>query len=372
MKKALKILSYVLSLLVLVTLGFVGVRYFNEIRTLTSLKLVEGTNLYTMEFFSDYRFDEFLETGAGSNKEYYNFVNQIVDSSMNIGVNNSNVTDACSAFTFRDKDGKRYLARNYDYTVNPVMLVVTSPKDAYKSISTVNMNCMGFNVEKAPKAFDLKLFGAPYFPTDGVNEKGISISVLQVNFSRKQKEQDKVTIGIYAVNRLVLDYADSIDKAVELIDEYNIYFDSSLNAHFLIADSQGNSALIEFVNGETIIIKNDRKYQIASNFNNTEEKFDLDGYVHTEEYNEWLKNSSTSAYDSEYSGYVRYDYMLDSLYNSSGIMSVDEAFDLLENVASPTKLQYSAIYNMTDLQATVITDNEWTKRTTAALSGVDN
>jgi len=370
MKKTVKILSYTLSGIVLLMFCFVGVRYFNEIRTLTSLKLVEGTNLYTMEYFSDYKFDSFLKTGAGSNKEYYDYVNNIVNQSLDIGVGSTDIKDACSAFTFRDKNGKRYLARNYDNTANPVLLVVTSPKDAYKSISAVNMNCLGFNVEKEPKAFDLKLFGSPYFPTDGVNEKGVSISVLQVNFSRKQKDSSKVTIGVFAVDRLVLDYADSIDTALKLIEEYNVFFDSSLNAHFLIADSKGRSVILEFVNGETIVIENDRKYQIASNFNNTEEVFDEEGYVYPDEYREWLTGASVSAYESEYSGYVRYDYMLDSLYNSSGILNMDEAFDLLENVASPSKLQYSVIYNMSDLQATVVTDNDWEKRTTAALSGV--
>ena len=74
MKKTVKILSYTLSGIVLLMFCFVGVRYFNEIRTLTSLKLVEGTNLYTMEYFSDYKFDSFLKTGAGSNKEYYDYV----------------------------------------------------------------------------------------------------------------------------------------------------------------------------------------------------------------------------------------------------------------------------------------------------------
>ena len=367
MKKALKIISYVFGVLVLCAVGFVGIRYFDEIRTLTSLKLVEGTNLYTMEFFSDYHFNEFLEVGASNNIEYYNYVNSIIDEKINIDMDSGKADNACSAFTFRNKDGKRFLARNYDYTVNPVMLIVTSPDDAFKSISAVNMNRLGFNVEKAPKYMDFKLFAAPYFPTDGVNEKGISVSVLQVNFSRKQKEEGKATLGVYAVNRLILDYADSIDKAVELIDQYNLFFDSSLMAHFFIADSKGNSALLEFVDGKTRVVRNERNYQVASNFNNMEEVFDEDGYVYTEQYKDWLQNAKTSAYDSEYSCYVRYDFMLDSLYNSSGIMNIDEAFGLLENVASPSKLQYSVIYNTTDLNATIITDNDWDKKTTAFL-----
>lgn len=370
MKKALKVISYVLSLLVLFTVGFVSVKYFDEIRTLTSLKLVEGTKLYTMEFFADYHFDEFLKTGAKDNNEYNDYVNKIMNESLSLDITGSASDNACSAFTFRGTDGDRYVGRNFDNIANPVMLVVTSPDDAYKSISAVDMTRLGFNSERAPKTVDPKLFKAPYYPMDGVNEKGISVSILQVNFSRKQRDDGKTNIGIYAVVRLVLDYADSIENAVGLIDKYNIYFDSSMMAHFLIADHDGRSALIEFVNGETNIIYNDRSYQPASNFNNTEEFFDEDGYVHPEEYRSWLTNSTVNAYDSEFGEYIRYDYMLDSLYNSSGIMSVDDAFKLLETVASPSKLQYSVVYNLTDLQATVITDNDWEKRTTVALSGI--
>lgn len=367
MKKALKIISYVIPLLVVFTLGFIGIRYFDEIRTLISVKMVEGTNLYTMEYFSDYHFEDFLETGANDNLAYYDYVNSLMNGKINIGLTGGYSNNACSAFTVRDKDSNRYLARNCDNTPNPVMLVVTSPDGAYKSISSVNLTCLGYNSENKPKDYDLKLFAAPYFPNDGMNEKGIAITMLQVNFARKQKENDKTTLNAYSVIRLVLDYAASIDEAVSLIQEHNIYFDTSMMVHFLISDSNGNSALLEFVNGEMYVIENTKSYQIASNFNNTEEEFDEYGYVYTEQYNDWLVNTTTSAYDSEYSCYVRYDLMLDVLYNSSGILNPDDSFQLLEDVASPTELQYSVIYNLNTLEATIITDNDWDKRTTVHL-----
>ena len=371
MKKALKVISYLLVAVLLITFGTAAVFYYPEIRTMSSLKPIEGTNLYTMECFADYHFDDFLETGASSNIEYYKYVNGVIDNSVSIGLDKENMTDACSAFTFKDSGGRRYMARNFDYRTNPVMLLVTSPENAYKSISTVNLNCLGFNSENAPKMLDIKLFGAPYFPTDGVNEKGISVSLLQVNFSRKQKDESRTTIGIYAAVRLILDYADTVDKAVELLDGYNMYFDQALMAHLFVADSKGNSELIEFVNGETYVVENFEPYQIASNFNNTEEHFDSDGYVMPQEYTRWLRSSGgVSPYDSEFSAYIRYDFMRDTLYNSSGILSLEDAFGLLEDVASPSNLQYSVVYNMTDLQATVITDNDWEKKTTAALTAV--
>ncbi len=367
MKKALKILGYLVGSTLIVAAAFFGIRYFPELRTMTSLRPVEGTNLYTMEYFSDYKFDEFLKTGAHNNLEYHAFVDSIINSSLPVAVDSNEAVQACSAFTFRDSGGRKYMARNYDYKPNPVMLLVTSPENAYRSISTVNLNTLGFNSENTPGMLDPELFGAPYFPTDGVNEKGISVSVLQVNFSRKAKQSGIPTIGIYAAVRLILDYADTVDKAVELLSEYNMYFDATFMAHLFVADSKGNSELIEFVNGETCVIENFEPYQIASNFNVTEETLDSNGYVYTKEYTKWLREpNGKSAYDSEFGTYIRYDFMLDTLYNSSGIMSQTEAFELLENIASPTNLQYSVIYNMTDLQATVITDNDWEKKVTAA------
>ncbi|MDE7389736.1 MAG: linear amide C-N hydrolase [Lachnospiraceae bacterium] len=367
MKKALRIISYVVPMLVVLAVACVGIMYFNEIRTLLSMSLVEGTNLYTMEYFSDYSFDEFLQRGADNNNDYYSYINNLFGNKINIGPASSYNNDACSAFTAKGSDGSRYHARNYDNTPNPVMLVVTSPNDAFRSVSAVNLNCIGYNNESKPKRYDLKPLAAPYFPTDGMNEKGISISMLQVNFSRKQKEDGVSCINAYSVIRLVLDYADSIDSAVSLIDNYNIYFDTSMMVHFLVCDKDGNSALIEFIDGEMHVIENDKSYQIASNFNNEEEVFDEDGYVYFDEYKSWLINASTSAYDSEYSCYIRYDLMADILYNNSGIMDIDDAFSLLEDVASSKKLQYSVIYNLSSLEATIITDNDWEKRTTVAL-----
>lgn len=377
MKKIFKRISSAILLLVVLLLCVSGVCCFNELRTLLSVSLVEGTDLYTMEYYADYHFDDFLKTGASDNNEYYRYIDSMINDNINgnlLGIEiKSSVrgtpTDrACSAFTFRNQDNNRFLARNYDFKTNPVMLVVTAPKDAYKSISAVNMNLIGFNSERLPKRVDIKTFAAPYFPTDGVNEKGVSAAVLQVNYARKQKAAGKAPIGVFAAVRLVLDYADTVDNAVALIDKYNLYFDPAFMAHFIIADSSGQSALVEFVNGKMYVIKSDKPYQMAANFNNMEEKFDSDGYVFPELYKKWLADSSVTAYEADKAGYVRYDFIYDSLYNRSGILSLEEGFELLENVASPDDLQYSVIYNLNTCEAVILTDNDWEKKITVALS----
>ena len=103
MKKALKIISYIIPLLVVLTLGFVGICYFDELRTLISVKPVEGTNLYTMEYFSDYHFDDFLKTGAKSDKEYYEYINRIID---NIKLSYDELHGETNAIIFTGKIGE--------------------------------------------------------------------------------------------------------------------------------------------------------------------------------------------------------------------------------------------------------------------------
>ena len=46
----------------------------HELKTLYSLKKVDDNVLYTMKYDGDYGFDEFLETGASSDRELVEFV----------------------------------------------------------------------------------------------------------------------------------------------------------------------------------------------------------------------------------------------------------------------------------------------------------
>ena len=71
-------------LLVVAVLCVSGVCYFNELRTLLSVSLVEGTDLYTMEYYADYHFDEFLKQGASDNNEYYRYIDSMISDNISI------------------------------------------------------------------------------------------------------------------------------------------------------------------------------------------------------------------------------------------------------------------------------------------------
>ena len=64
--------------------------------------------------------------------------------------------------------------------------------------------------------------------------------------------------------RIMLDYARSTEEAIQLIDKYNIYFDPKI--HFMIADSSGDSRIVEFIDGEIKVTRSIDPWQISANF----------------------------------------------------------------------------------------------------------
>jgi penicillin V acylase-like amidase (Ntn superfamily) len=67
----------------------------------------------------------------------------------------------------------------------------------------------------------------------------------------------KSTISIYEVLRLMLDHAATVEEAIELDDDYNIYF-PGMCSHHLVVDANGDAAKLEIIDGEVVVIRNDK------------------------------------------------------------------------------------------------------------------
>jgi choloylglycine hydrolase len=122
------------------------------------------------------------------------------------------------------------------------------------------------------------------------------------------------------VIRLVLDYASSTEEAISLIEKYNVQFEE-VPVHYMIADRSGKSAVIEYVRGEMKVIRNNRPFQISTNFV-------ISNVLPL------LENNCR-----------RYDYLNNALTNSSGGFTEQNGMDLLSG-ASQSNTMWSAVYNM--------------------------
>ncbi len=226
----------------------------NVDRTLASFKKLDDYPLYVMHYDGDYGFGEYLKRGVRTNPE--------PDRSGRAEVGSL----ACSCFAVRKRDGRVLVGRNFDWSEHPALFLFTAPPGAFTSLSMVDISYLGFG-RGAPAEKNMRqLLQAPYLPFDGLNERGLAVTMMAVPHSEGGRDPKKITIDSLAVIRLMLDYADSVGKAIDLLGHYNVDFGGGPPIHYLVADSSGDSAVIEFIDDEMRVVRGDKSFQVSTNF----------------------------------------------------------------------------------------------------------
>lgn len=345
MKKKIKASIYFALSVIFVFVLVLLIIFRNELKSLSSLtRIADG--MYQMTYSGDYGFDDFLKTGAKSDKDIETFVTKRLLHGLPIKIN---VTDAgCTAFVAHSNENDLIFARNFDFLYAPSLQLYTKPNNGYASVSTVNLSFAGYSLENLPSSgIGIKNFltlAAPFLPFDGMNEKGVTMALLAVPKAHLTVDKTKITLNTTTMIRLVLDKAATVNEAISLIKQYNIYFSGDVECHYLIADKSGKSVIVEFYDGKIQVIEPKTNYQIASNFIAFDDLNIGEGFTEFE----------------------RYDAVKEILENQAGKISVNDSVDLLNKIGvfadGIDKLQWSVIYNISDL-----TGKFWTHRNTKNL-----
>ncbi|MBN1937580.1 MAG: linear amide C-N hydrolase [Anaerolineae bacterium] len=276
-----------------------------EGRTLASLKKVDDFPLYVMHYYADYAFDEFLQTGY-----------QAAAPTVGVGF-------ACSCFAAQTPDGDRIFGRNFDWMHRPTLVLFTHPDGAYDSVSIVDIDYLGFTEYGPGLGARDNLLDAPMWPFDGMNEKGLVVGMMAVDHARDDGEPGQATIGTLHAIRLMLDYAATVDEAVDLLGQYRIDLGNGPPVHYLVSDVGGASAIIEWVDGEMIVLPGESAWQVCTNF--------ILSQVRPE---------------GAHSPCRRYNKAYTTLLESSGQLTEAEAMALLAEVSQNNTI-WSAVFNQT-------------------------
>ncbi len=329
-KKTVRHIIIGIGLLWLIIIIAALVLFRNELRSLMSLEKVDKYGMYQMTYYGDYGFDEFLEVGARNDADIEAFVTKrlLKGLPINLGVTG----DGCTAFVVKNESGDILFGRNFDFLYAPSLQLYTAPNNGYASVSTVNLAFAGYSGDNLPDGsfFDTFLtLAAPFLPFDGMNEKGLAIALLAVPKAEVPYNPDKITLNTTTAIRLVLDKAATVEEAIELLKQYNIYFSGGIECHYLIADASGHSVIVEYVNQELCVVEPETEYQIASNF------IAYNGLNIGEGFTE----------------FERYDRVQNAIEENNGMLEVSGAIQLLADVGvfdgDIDKLQWSVLYNLT-------------------------
>jgi hypothetical protein len=300
----------------------------DQVKTLATLEKVDDHPLYVMHYYGDYSFFSKLK------QKYYK----------ELGL----PKPKCSTFVAFNPTGDAIYGHNNDTDRHPVLLLFTNPSDGYASFSVVEI-VEAYNVGKKPP-FDstqarTTLLYTPYFIADGINEWGLAVGDMSEPSSNASFDPNKETMFSSEAKRYLLDHAKNTNEAIGILSKYNIIMGTIPN-HLLIADSSGDSVIIEWVNGQMQLIRNKEAWQVATNFMIYRSQDKIKEY--TVEYNA----SGKIAKDINGKSYWRYITAWETLKKMQGQISSDDAMKLLETVSLvrskeiwwPT--QWSVVYNL--------------------------
>ena len=370
LSKLLRRIACALAALVIALAVAVFALWHNELTTLASFQKLSDRDeahrdgaVYQINFSGDYSFDEFLSQGGASNDaELISFITRSITKGI-IPMHIKTSSIACSAFTADTQSGDRVFGRNYDFSATNTAIVYTDPGEGrHASYSTIDLSFLGLDADKDVETIGQKFLtlAAPYVPLDGINDAGVACGIF-MSYQGEGKgtptdtQTDKPDITSTTLLRLILDYADSVEDAVALAQQYDLHDSASSCFHYMVADSTGRSAILEWVGTDADHDADGAQRQLNVLWNDTDALSDsADWQVVTN----FIK--TPGYYDdttAEMKGLDRYEHLAAALRETDGIVAdKDAAMDLLASVGrrtwnnddSNSNTVHSVVYDLTD------------------------
>jgi len=217
---------------------------------------------------------------------------------------------SCSVvFTRPDSstDGHARLARNHDWPtpISDALLVFTHPEDGFPTV-VMTRSTPGFSA------------------SDGMNSRGLAFGLASVR-NPGYSPPSGPALPANAAYRLVLEHSATVDEAIDMLRSFQISFinpDSEETiSHILLADRNGNSAVVEFLPDGIVVSRADTPYQVMTN-------------------NHWAGPADQFSCE-------RYQLAVEKLEENEGKEDLEMIMDVMSAVQGST--QWTIVYDLDDL-----------------------
>lgn len=282
---------------------------------------------FAVQFTGDDKFDKFLKQGgASSDSEVMKFLAKNLFSGKSVMEYLGGVF-GCSTVSVRSTDGSYFFGRNFDWDSCQAMVVSSKPEKGYASVSTVNMDFIqaGAGLELEQLSDEIKTVAALYAPLDGMNEKGLCVSVNMIEDSDTiEQDNGNKDITTTTAVRLLLNQAADVDEALSLLKQYDLHASMGMMVHFALADANGHSVVVEYVNDEMIVTDT----PVVTNF--------------------YLAEGEKNGIGTEQS-HIRYEILTEKL-KEKEMMNMQEVRDALDSVSKdnfddPASTEWSIVFH---------------------------
>lgn len=242
---------------------------------------------------------------------------------------------ACTTFLL-SKNGKYYFGRNYDYVTGNGMVMVNARGQQKTSLKAEAGHPLSW----------VSRFGSITFnqygkenPTGGMNEKGLVVELMWLNEARYPKEDQRGALDVLQWIQYQLDCSGTVDEVIASDRLVRIASTGNAPLHYLVADTTGAAATIEFLEGKMVVHRGaDLPYPVLTNT----------------VYSQALQQTASAAHHStpHFS-----DNSVDRFATACSMLSrfqepattaapVDYAFSILNKVAQGDHTKWSIVYDI--------------------------
>ena len=306
-----------------------------DISTMLSLKEY-APGIYTMRIDSDYKLDKILEDGPYDENSVAKWVSENMFWNIPIGLDISDF--GCCSFACTDPSGNHLFGRNYDYKRTDALIFYTEPENGYASIAVTDLaivNMAGDSKRHEPDSLYGRAFlrAAPLLTSDGINEAGLGVSMLSLDYTDMSQNTGKTGLYLPIAQRAILEKCASVDEAIALLGNYDIKTMVGRSFHIFITDKTGRSVVAEWVDGELKIVESK---QVTNFFMSAPERDQCD----------------------------RYDTIVKRLADRNGVLNSGEAMTLLMDASQnykTNKTEWSCVYDLDNFKLYFVSDRDTSK-----------
>lgn len=316
-----------------IPLVIVGILFFKKIITVCSIRS-DGIGVYYMEYAGEYKLDSMLDANITSTAEFAEWLRKAEFCHLPIPIDTDRFS--CSSFKAKTPDGDVLFGRNFDYPETDSLMIYSAPKDGYASYSMADLEVFGVGIgqgkispDSIPGRFIMSV--APYAACDGVNEAGLGVSTLGLDIGEIHQDTGKPDLFVYTAIRLLLDRCANVEEALKLLETFDIHSYTDVRQHLFIADKSGRSVVVEW----------------------------FDDQMYVNELDAVTNSVLTPGEHYDEGADDRLPTILDGLKQHDGILTPEQARDLLAAAAQKNWTEWSCVYNLNDFSVDLYVDEDY-------------
>lgn len=333
-KKIILVIAIAVAVLATILALIVLILFHKHIGIMSDIRK-DDKGVYYMEYKEELLLDDMLSAGITSDDELISWLGNaeyhgISPITLDPG------RYGCSSFAARTPDGDILLGRNFDYPETDTVMIYTDPQDGYASYAMADLAVLGIGrgmgqIDPDSPLGRFMMTTTPYVVVDGVNEEGLAASILVLTTEENHQDNGKPDLFVYTAIRVILDRCANVDEAIAFLDSYDIHSHNNESQHLFIVDRSGRSVVIEWFGNEMYV----NELSAVTNSVLTPGEYYGDGSDN------------------------RLGILTEGLEENGGVLTPEQARDLLEAVSFSSWTEWSSVYNLNDFTADIYTDVDY-------------